>query len=243
MKLSGNTILITGGSSGIGYELGKALLNMNNKVILLGRNKEKLAATEKEGFYTVVCDLSKQDNIEAAVVKIQNEFPDLNMLFNNAGVQYNYLLTEATISPARIRHEMEINNTGQIILTQLLIPVLSAASKAWIINTTSGLGIFPKSNALVYCAGKAAMRNFTKGLRYLLKETSISVLEFIPPVTDTGMTKGRDQKKISAEELVKKIIPQLKKEKKIMTVPSIRIFLWIAFLFPSLANKIVSGGK
>ena len=135
---------------------------------------------------------------------------------------------------------MEINVTGQLILTQLLIPVLSAAPKAYIINTTSGLGIFPKNDGIVYSAGKAAMRNFTKGLRYALKSTPIKVLEFIPPVTDTGMTRKRNEKKMSAEVLVKKIIPQLKKEKKIMTVPTIRMFLWIAFLFPGLANKILS---
>jgi uncharacterized oxidoreductase len=239
MKLSGNTILITGGTSGIGYELGKAL-QQENKVILLGRNEERLKQAEQEGFYTIQCDMSNTDEIEKAVVRIQNEFTDLNVLFNNAGIQHNYLFTETIIPLSKIRQEIDINVTGQMILTHLLIPVLSTAPKSYIINITSGLGIFPKNDGIIYSASKAAMRNFTKGLQYALKSTSINVLEFIPPVTDTGMTKARNEKKMAAEALVKKIIPQLKKEKKIATVFPIRIFLWIAFLFPGLANKILS---
>ncbi|HPG09951.1 MAG TPA: SDR family NAD(P)-dependent oxidoreductase [Chitinophagaceae bacterium] len=240
MKLSGNTILITGGTSGIGYELGKILLAQDNKVILLGRSKEKLQELKQQGFEIIACDLENQEDIENAVVIIQNQFPDLNMLFNNAGVQHNYMFTETAVPPHRIRQELEINVTGQMILTQLLIPVLSTVEKAMIVNTTSGLGAFPKTDGLVYSASKAAMRNFTSGLRIALKKTNIAVSEFIPPVTDTGMTRGRGEKKLSAAVLVKKIMPQLKKEKKILTVPAMRMFLWIAFLFPGLANKILS---
>ena len=240
MQLTNNVILITGGTSGIGYELGQSLLKRNNKVILLGRNKEKLKKAALNGFYTICCDLNNCDDIEKAVVKIQNDFPDLNILINNAGVQFNYLFSGEIFPLNKIQSEININATGQIILTQLVIPVLSTAKNAMIINTTSGLGAFPKSNGLVYSASKAAMRNFTIGLRGALKDTVIKVLEFIPPVTDTGMTAGRKEKKMSAKELIEKIIPQIEKERKIITVPSMRIFLWIAFLFPSLAQKILA---
>lgn len=241
MQLTNNTILITGGTSGIGYELGKALLERHNKIILLGRNQEKLQAAAVEGFYTIQCDLSNQGEIEQAVVQIQNEFPDINILVNNAGVQYNYAFAETILPLKKIREELEVNLTGQVILTQLLVPLLSTAKKALIINTTSGLGAFPKSEGLVYSASKAAMRNFTKGLRYALKKTSIKVLEFIPPVTATNMTSGREEKKMPVNKLIDYILPQIEKEKKIVTVPQIRLFLWIAFLFPGVANRIVSG--
>ena len=240
MRLSDNTILITGGTSGIGLALGKALLEMNNQVILLGRNKEKLAELEKAGFETISCDLNKLSDIEEASVLIQNKYPQLNMLFNNAGVQYNYDFTESVIPLEKISQEININITGQIILTQLLIPLFSNNSNAFIINTSSGLGAFPKPDGVVYSATKAAMRNFTVALRYALQKNSIGVLEVIPPVTDTGMTAGRTENKMSAEELVERIIPQLRKERKVITIPRMRIFLWIAFLFPSLANKILS---
>ena len=125
MELVGKTILITGGTSGIGYALGQELLKKNNKVILLGRDSAKLIHAKNEGFHTIQCDLSKQRDIERAAVEIQNEFPGLDVLFNNAGVQYNYLLTSTVIPLDKIQKEITINLTGQILLTQLLIPILS----------------------------------------------------------------------------------------------------------------------
>lgn len=240
MYLENNTILITGGTSGIGYELGKALLGKNNRVILLGRNEHKLETLQKVGFETIRCDLGNPEDVEAAAVYIQNHFPDLNMLFNNAGVQYNYVFTESLAPSKNIIDEININLTGQVLLTQLLIPILSTAKSALIVNTTSGLGAYPKSDGLVYSASKAAMRNFNRGLKDLLKNSNIDVVEFIPPVTETGMTKGRDTKKMSASELVKKVIPQIEKKRAIATVGSIRAFLWISFLFPGLAYKILT---
>lgn len=140
----------------------------------------------------------------------------------------------------KIHQEISINLTGQVMFTQLLIPSLMQAPKAFIINTTSGLSAFPKKDGLVYSASKAGLRNFTLGLRYSLQSTNIKVLEFIPPVTDTHMTQGRNESKMSVEDLVNHIIPQLKKERKTLTIRKMRLFLWIVFLFPGLANKILS---
>lgn len=240
MKLSGNTILITGGTSGIGLALGEALLNLGNTVILLARSREKLAELEAGGFLTIACDLEVQEDVERAVLQIQNRHPQLNILFNNAGVQYNYDFKESIIPLDKIAREVHINLTGQMLMTQLLIPLLTNAENSFIINTTSGLGAFPKENGLVYSASKAGMRSFTLGLRYCLRGTSIGVMELIPPVTDTGMTEGRDEEKMSPEQLVRHILPQLRKERKTLTVLKMRLFLWIAFLFPSLAYKISS---
>ena len=240
MKLSDNTILITGGTSGIGFSLGKALLEMHNTVILLGRNKEKLREAKNLGFETICCDLNKQEDIEEACVRIQNNYPQLNMLFNNAGVQYNYYFTDAVVPMNKIISEIFINVTGQIILTQLLIPILNNNPNATIVNTTSGLGAFPKNDGLVYSVSKAAMRNFTTGLRNSLKKNSIRVIEFIPPVTDTGMTAGRNEQKMSTNNLIRHILPQLRKDKKIVTVFKVRIFLWLSIFMQPLANKIIN---
>lgn len=240
MELSGNTILITGGTSGIGLELGRALLGRGNTVILLGRNREKLRTLRADGFETLACDLGEATEVEQATVALQNRYPGLNMLFNNAGVQFNYDFAEAIISPERISAEIQVNLSGQLLLTQLVLPLLMAQPNAYIVNTTSGLGAFPKSDALVYSASKAGLRNFTTGLRYRLKGTMVRVMEFIPPVTDTGMTRGREEQKMSAEILVHTILPQLEKERRILTVPKMRLFLWISFLFPGLAHKILS---
>ena len=208
MKLNNNTILITGGTSGIGLALGKKLKEMNNKVILLGRNTEILNELKKEGYYTICCDLRNQQEIDAAILTVQNKFPELNVLFNNAGMQFNYLFTDTVIPLEKMNQEVEINLTGQIILTHLLVPVLAANKNPYIINTTSGLGAFPKKDGLVYSATKAAMRSFTTGLRYNLQDFGIKVLEFIPPVTKTAMTQGRKGNQMNPGLLVEKILPQ-----------------------------------
>jgi uncharacterized oxidoreductase len=239
MKLSGNTILITGGTSGIGYELGKALLELENTVILLGRNEKKLASAEKLGFHTLKCDLRHTDEIEDAVLNLQNRYPKLNVLINNAGIQHNESFAGTVIPLSRISEEIHINTTAQLVLTHLLIPMLSTRENPFIINTTSALGAFPKSSGIVYSASKAAMRNFTLGLRYALPSTGIKVLEFIPPVTDTGMTANREEKKMDVSRLISKVLPQMRKEKAVITVPTVRLFLWISFLFPRLANRML----
>lgn len=242
MTLTNHTILITGGTSGIGLALGRMLLEKNNQVILLGRNQERLSEASRAGFEIISCDLTKISDIEAAAVLIQNKYPQLNLLFNNAGVQFNYHFAEQVIPPAKIAQEIQINVTGQIMLTQLLLPILANSPQAWIINTTSGLGMFPKEDGLVYSASKAAMRNFTIGLRMLLKETPIKVLELIPPVTDTPMTSKRGENKMSVQRLIELIVPQLEKERNIITVGSLRVFEWIAFLLPGLAHRMLSKG-
>lgn len=240
MKLKDNTILITGGSSGIGLELGRTFLKLGNTVILLGRNRAKLAELKSEGFDTIVCNLEKLEEIESASIYIQNNHPGINVLFNNAGVQFNYNFLDNIIPLNKIIREININVSGQIVLTQLLIPQLNNSKEVSIINTTSGLGAYPKDNGLVYSAGKAAMRNFTIGLRNVLRNTSINVIEFVPPVTETAMTSGRNENKMPVHELVKTILPQLAKGKKLVTVAQMRLFIWISHLFPGLAYKILS---
>lgn len=240
MNLTDQTILITGGTSGIGLELALALLQQGNKVIVTGRNWDKLKAAEQHGLHAIACDLEQQSDLERTVKLIENKYPDLNILVNNAGVQFNYLLTEDAIPFQKIRQEISINLTGQILLTQMLLPVLAEKQNALIINTTSGLGAFPKPDGIVYSAGKAGMRNFTVGLRYALRRTSIQVIEFIPPVTRTGMTAGRKEDKMDPKELISMIIPQIEKGKAVVTTKSIRFFLWIAFLFPDTAFKLLT---
>lgn len=240
MKLSENKVLITGGTSGIGLELAKAFKERGNKVIVLGRDQAKLEAAENLGFQTIQCDLEKQDSIEQAVNFIENNHPDLNVLINNAGVQFNYLFTEAITPFERIRKEIQINLTGQVILTQMLLPLLRTKPEACIINSTSGLAYFAKPDGIVYSASKAGMANFTTGLRYALKGSSVSVMEFIPPVTATPMTAGRDEAKMSPEALVAQIMPQIEKGRKVLTISKLRLFRWIAFLAPNLAFKILT---
>lgn len=240
MKLTSKTIMITGGTSGIGYALAQFLLKQNNEVIILGSNVEVLDRAKDQGFGTIQCDLTDRCDIEKAVVHIQNEYQDLSVLFNNAGIQQNYLFDDAVMPLDKIAHEINVNITGQITITQLLLPILQTAKESMIVNTTSALGAFPKQNALVYSASKAAMRNFTKGLRFALNKSDIKVIEFIPPVTDTNMTKGRPEKKMPLGQLLKEILPQIENGKSLATTSKVRLFLFISFLSEALAHKIIN---
>lgn len=240
MKVRDKVILITGGTSGIGWALAKRLIQLENKVIIMGRDSWKLDEAKKKGFHTINCDLGNSQQVEATIRLIQKEFADLDMLFNNAGIQFNYDFTQDRIPVEKIHQEIQVNVTGQLILTQGLLPLLKARKQAWIINTTSGLGMFPKRDGLVYSVSKAAMRNFTIGIRYFLKGSPVKVLEFIPPVTETNMTAGRPGAKMDVEKLVDMALPQIEREFDIITVGKLRIFRWIAFLLPGLAHKILS---
>ena len=239
MKLENKTILISGGTSGIGIELARALRLKQNKVLVLGSNSDNLALAENEGFETVQCDLGNQASIEQAARHIAQKYPDLNVLFNNAGIQLNYDFCSALMPLDKVWTEIHVNLSGQILLTQLLIPVLASSPSALIVNTTSGLGAFPKSNALVYSASKAGMRNFTAGLRRELRQTGIKVLEFMPPVTQTPMTRGREGAMMAPEILVQKVLPQIEKGRVLVTVPKMRVFLLIAYLIPKMAAAII----
>lgn len=239
MKLYNNCILITGGTSGIGVALAREL-KAKNKVIVLGRNTQKLEELKNDGFEVIHCDMNNLDDIERAAMDIEKMHPDLNVVFNNAGIQYNYQITDTIVPLAKVGREININFTAQVIFTHLLIPLIANKENGYIKNTTSALGAFPKTDGLVYSATKAAMRSFNQGLRFALKNTGIKVIEFIPPVTATPMTKARNEKKSSVNEVIQAILPQLEKDRSVVTVKSIRFFIWLAARFPNLAHKILT---
>ena len=176
MQFNDRTIVITGGTSGIGQCLARTLRDRRNEVIVLGRAGERLDRMAEEGFATVPCDLGDPSSIENAAHQLAQRWSRVDVLFNNAGVQYNYDLTSEVLPVGRIHREIDIDLSGQILFTQLMLPLLSRSDTAMIVNTTSGLGAYPKADGLVYSAAKAGMRSFTVGLRNVLRRTPIRVL-------------------------------------------------------------------
>ncbi|MDF0716838.1 SDR family NAD(P)-dependent oxidoreductase [Muricauda sp. 334s03] len=239
MKLIGKTILITGGTSGIGLELGSTLLP-KNKVILMGRNKNRLKALKAEGFEIIACDLASVGAIEKCVVQLEKEYPQLDVLFNNAGIQLNYSFMDDIVGHDKVVSEINTNFTGQVLLTKLLIPLMSNSDQALIVNTTSALGMVPKQDALIYSATKAAMRSFNFGLKKILNTTNIDVIELIPPVTATAMTEDRDEDKMSTTDLINSVLPQIETGKPMATTGKIRFFNVLGKLFPNMAYKLVN---
>jgi len=188
MNLSGNTILVTGGSAGIGLSLAKRFIERGNDVIICGRREDKLSEVKANlpGIITHACDVGEARSREDLVKWIVKEFPELNVLVNNAGIQRRIDL-KADEPWEKTRSEIEINLDAPIHLTQLLYQQLSKRKSAAICNVTSGLSFMPLANVPVYCATKAALHSFTLSLRWQLKETHVRVVEIIPPAVDTDL--------------------------------------------------------
>jgi len=187
MELSDNTVFITGGASGIGFALAKGFLDLKNTVIICGRNSDKLKQV-KERFpeiHVIRCDVSNEEEVKQAFEFIKNTFGSLNILVNNAGIQYRLDFREDRDAFKKIDEEININFRAVVRLTNVFISLLEKAPQSAIVNVSSGLGIVPKKSAPGYCATKAAVHAFSKSLRYQLEETSIKVIELFPPFTDT----------------------------------------------------------
>ena len=219
MRIDGNTVLITGGSSGIGLALAERFVKLGNVVIICGRREERLKEAKEKvpGLNTFRCDLSKDNERKELARFIEKDFPEINMLVNNAGIQLKVDMKKG-IGELSDNDEIEINLKAGIFLTAELMPLLSGKKDAAIMNVTSGLGIVPRAMYPVYCATKAGMRSFTRSLRFQLKDTGIKVFEIIPPlVHDTELHYGklleRSENSVSTSELADAVIEGLKEDR------------------------------
>jgi len=193
MELKGNTILITGGSSGIGMALAARFVELGNEVIVTGRREAALQAFKDQypSAHTRVNDAGNPLERVALANWATREYPSLNVLINNAGIQRKVSLQEA--EPwADTAQELDINLAAPIHLSALFAPHLRNQPRAQIINVSSGLAFVPLAHMPVYCATKAALHSFTLSLREQLRETSISVLELIPPAVKTNLGGAHD---------------------------------------------------
>ncbi len=241
MNVSENTILITGGASGIGLALTKKIVELRNKVLVIGRDKNKLENAKKAipEIDIIQCDITNQNDLDSLLVTIENNYPELNILINNAGIQYNYSMIDEYNLSRKIEDEIATNLISPIKLGSFLIPVLANKKEAAIINVTSALAISPKEKAAVYCATKAALHSFTKTLRYQCENTSIKIFELIPPLVDTEMTKGRGKNKISAEHVAHEFVNGFKKNRYEINVGKVKFFRLIHRISPNIADKIL----
>ena len=193
MKISGNTVLITGGSSGIGLGLAERFVKAGNEVVVCARRPEPLAELEARipSLHTLVGDTGSAATREKLFAEVVANFPKLNVLINNAGIQRNVDMT--TDEPwADTAAEIAINLEGPIHLSRLFIPHLAKQAGAVIANVSSGLAFVPMAAMPVYCATKAALHSFTLSLRHQLKAKNIEVVEIIPPAVRTNLGGSHD---------------------------------------------------
>ena len=188
MDLTGNTVLVTGGASGIGLAFARRFLDAGNTVIICGRRESTLREAQQAhpGLEARVCDLARPSEREALVSWATREFPSVNVLINNAGIQRRVRLEDQEPWDDT-GEEIAINLEAPIHLTRLLLPHLVHQPRPAIVNVTSGLAFAPLARTPVYSATKAALHSFTLSLRHQLKDTRVRVIEIAPPAVDTDL--------------------------------------------------------
>lgn len=197
MKTNGNTILITGGATGIGLALAEAFLNEGNEVVICGRRENKLEEVKKRfpQIHTRVSDVGNEKEREELFRWSIAEFPSLNILVNNAGIQREIDFRKGTQDFEGTESEIGINFEGLVHLSALSIPHFMTRKEAAIVNVSSGLAFVPLAIVPVYCATKAATHSFSMSLRHQLKKTSVKIFELIPPTVDTQLDRGARAKR------------------------------------------------
>lgn len=201
MKLKQRTILITGGTSGIGLVLARRLLERGNTVIVTGRDRSKLDEAERSapGLHTAQSDVGDPAAIEALYKDVIVRFPGLDTLVNNAGVMRNLRLDrERTLLD--VTCEIEIDLNGPVRMVQQFLPHLRRRKDALIVNVSSGLAFVPFPAAPVYCAAKAALHAYTRCLRAQLAGTTVTVIELAPPGTETPLFRAEFAEEMQGEK-------------------------------------------
>jgi uncharacterized oxidoreductase len=190
MQMQGNTVFITGATSGIGRGLAEAFHERGNQVIITGRREFRLKEMchKHPGLASFVLDVTSAENIQEVARQVVHDFPALNCVINNAGVQMHLSLgPETPLDDARLQSEIATNLLGPIRVTAAFLPHLAKQSRATLINVSSGLAFVPMARFPVYCATKAAVHSWTMSLRHQLRNTSVKVVELIPPYVATEL--------------------------------------------------------
>jgi uncharacterized oxidoreductase len=209
MKLANRTVLITGGTSGIGFALARLLLERGNTVIVTGRDPGRIAATERAlpGVHVFPSDVTRPADVAALRDRVLARFPSLDILVNNAGIMRNLDFAQPG-GPADVTREIETNLCGPVRMVEQFLPHLRSREHAMIVNVSSGLAFVPLPLSPVYSATKAAIHSFTQALRVQLAGTNVTVVELAPPPVETPLLRGefaeemRNEKAMDAAVLV-----------------------------------------
>jgi uncharacterized oxidoreductase len=241
MILSGRTILITGGSAGIGLAFALKFVELGNEVIVTGRRESVLEEVKKRHpkLHTIQSDVADPAQIAALATRVKMEFPKLDVLMNNAGIMLYKNLKAPAADLAALTAEMNINVGGVIGMTSSFIDILTA-NKGTVINVSSGLAFVPLPAAPIYCATKAAIHSYTQSLRFQLEETGVEVIELMPPAVKTDMTAAFSEggaSLITTDELVKQSFASLKAGAGEIRPGQSKTLAWIRRLAPDFINR------
>lgn len=240
MELKNKHIVITGAASGIGLMLLQHL-ERDNQISVICRPSDGLEKLRKTYPNAAVYQANLADigSVESAANDLAKTAGSIDILINNAAVQYTPRFTDSNFQYATIRREIDTNFTSVCTLTYLLLPALMAAKRAVILNVNSGLGLTPKTDSAVYCATKGAMNLFSQSLGYQLETTTVTVSQAFLPLVDTKMTKGRGRGKITPQQAVSEILNGLKADKNVINVGKVKLLRILLRLAPRTAARIL----
>lgn len=253
MQITKNTILITGGSTGIGLAIAEAFINADNEVIICGRREGKLLEAKQRfpQLHTRVCDIGNRAERDALYRWTTSEFPQINLLVNNAGIQKEIDFLTGASGLYDTESEIEINLTANIHLCSLFIPhFLHQQQECAIVNITSGLAFVPLKIVPVYCATKAGLHSFSMSLRSQLAQTNVRVFEVAPPIVKTELhreAKARKQSErgIAPSVVAEAILRAIKANRYETTVGQAGVLKGAARIAPqffhNLLNRIAAG--
>jgi uncharacterized oxidoreductase len=196
MQMQGNTIFITGGSSGIGCALADAFHRRGSHIIISGRREDRLKeiCARHPGMAYFVLDVTDPNSIRSVARKVTTDFPALNSVFNNAGVQMRAgFSADGSLDEQSLETEITTNLFGPIRVAAAFLPHLAKQAGGTLVNVSSGLAFVPIARFPVYCATKAALHSWTMTLRYQWQKLGVKVIELIPPYVDTELGGPRKQ--------------------------------------------------
>ncbi len=237
MDLHGKSILITGGSDGIGLQLALQLKDKGAHVVVTGRTPERIAVAQSLGVAVIRADLSSQAGVEALLSELGDH--RIDVLINNAGVGSDHDVRVAAPDLADNDACIWLNLNAPIHLTARLLDRLKARPEAMIVNVTSGLAIAPRAGGPVYCATKAGLRSYTQAMRAQLKGTKVHVMEALPPVVDTKMTAGRGNRKMTPKDCAAQIISAMERNANQANVGLVKLLNVVNSISPALARAIM----
>ncbi len=241
MKFSGHTILVTGGSAGIGLAFAAKFLDMGNEVIITGRRQSKLdeAKARYPRLITIESDAADASSIAALAAEVKSRFPTLDVLMNNAGVMALRNLGLPADDLDRLTSEVDTNINGTIRTTSALIDLIRA-NKGTIINVSSGLAYVPLTSAPIYSATKAAIHSYTTSLRFQLEDQGVRVVELMPPAVKTELTADFPEgaaPMLTTDELVSATIPALEAGVDEIRPGQSNQLHWMSRLVPAFINR------
>ena len=237
MNINGKTALVTGGTEGIGLEIARQLLAKGAKVIVCSRREDLLESARLEGLEAIQADLSTADGCSTLAAALSGR--PIDMLINNAGMSGNFGPGEP-LDLALTDQAIFLNLNAPLHLIGHFLPGLLQRPEAVVVNVTSGLAIAPRSGGPVYCATKAGLRSFTQSLRHNLRGTNVHVIEALPPVVDTAMTRGRvNGKKMSAQDCAAEIVDAIATNAKEANVGMVKLLRLVYSISPALTRRIM----